>query len=81
MTTTTDYHEGFMYLTVRDTKRFRKLAPVKVTGKPPTVVDADAVVIKLQLRIPSAAFQPLKPSAVVTVPAELVQHVVAVEAQ
>jgi hypothetical protein len=80
--TMNDYSDGIAYLTVRkDPKRYRKLAPVKVTNKPPTTGDANSVVIKLHLRVPTAAFEPLTPSAVVTVPAELVQHVVEVEAQ
>lgn len=75
------YSEGVAYLTVRKDRRYRKVTPVKVTSKPPTIGDANSVVIKLHLRIPTAAFEPLTPSAVVTVPTELVQHVVEVEAQ
>jgi hypothetical protein len=80
--TTNDYTEGFAYLTVReDPRRYRKLAPVKVTSKPPAVLDGDSVVIKLHLRIPTAAFRPLNPTAIVTVPEELIQYPVEVEAQ
>lgn len=81
--TTIEYLQGNVYLTVRKAEvgYWRtELRPVKATYRKPTVVDADEIVVKVQLRIPAAAFEPLEPEAVVTVPEELVQHPVYVEA-
>lgn len=61
---------GAMFLTVR--REGRSLLPVKVTGRVPTVVDADAVVIRVRVVVPESAFKPLV-SETVTVQSE---HVV-----
>lgn len=39
-----------------------------------------AVVVKLTLRIPDEAFEPLRPQAVIDIPADLIQRPVQVEA-
>lgn len=74
------YREGTAYLQLVPTKYPYELKLAGATQRKPTVVDPDAVVVKVRLRVPSAAFEPLQPEAVVTVPAELVQHEVVVEA-
>jgi hypothetical protein len=79
--TTTDWAYGDVFLTIRrDPRWYRRLKPIKATNKRPTSVPADAVVVKVKLRMPLAAFKPLEPEAVVTVPEELVQQPVHVEA-
>lgn len=76
-----EYREGTTYLTVRpDHYWANELKVIKATQGEPSSIDADCVVVKLKLRIPKAAFKPLEPEAVVTVPEELVQHPVEVEA-
>ena len=78
---TTDQLEGDVYLTIRrDPRWYRRLKPIKATGKRPTSVPADAVVMKIKVRMPAAVFKPLEPEAVVTVPEELVQYPISVEA-
>jgi hypothetical protein len=71
--------EGTAYLTVRPDGVYW-LRVVKATQKRPESVPADAVVVKVKLRIPDRAFAPLQPEAVVTVPEDLVQNPVEVEA-
>lgn len=78
---TTDYAEGSVYLTLAQHPRWwRTLRPVKATAKKPTSVPTGAVVVKLMVRLPMAAFKPLEPEAVLVVPEELVQRPVYVEA-
>lgn len=48
--------------------------------KKPTQLTGDQVVVKVTVRLPKAAFEPLRPEALVVVPEELVQHVVTAEA-
>lgn len=50
-----------MYITVRrhQVGTRLELRPVKVTHRPPSVVDADEVVVKVRLDVPDAAFSPL----------------------
>lgn len=73
--------EGTAYLQVRPRAGWGYgLDVVKVTRRKPKVVQPDCVVVKIELRMPDRAFRPLEPSAVVTVPEELVQHPVEVEA-
>jgi hypothetical protein len=50
------------------------------TTKKPETVRAGCIVVKLKLRIPKEAWEPFAPEAVVEVPADLVQKVIAVEA-
>jgi hypothetical protein len=47
----------------------------------PPKLGAEEVAVKVTVRLPKAAFDPLEPEALVVVPEELVQHVVEVEAQ
>lgn len=75
-----DYRKGTAYLQVVATRYPYELKVVKATQKKPTVIEPDSVVVKVTIQIPRAAFEPLQPEAVVTVPAELVQHPVEVEA-
>jgi hypothetical protein len=78
--TTNKWREGIGYLQVQPGRLPWELKVVRVTQRRPSVVDADSVVIKVKLRVPVKAFEPLQPEAVVTVPEELVQHPVEVEA-
>ena len=71
--------EGSCYLQVAPS-RYSELRVVKSTQRKPDIVEPGCVVVKVQLRIPSAAFEPLRPEAIVTVPEGLVQRVVEVEA-
>jgi len=72
---------GEVYLTVRPGRYPFELVVDKATVRKPTVTSPGAVVVKLKLRIPTAAFEPLKPEATVTIPESLVQHPVEVEAE
>jgi hypothetical protein len=76
------YREGDVYVTVRpDAYWNNKLRAVKATQEYPGSLPLDAVVIKIRLKVASAAFEPLKPEAVVVVPTHLTEHApVAVEA-
>lgn len=67
-----DNYQGVMYLTVRNdtyTPRTsdRRLKPVKVTGKYPSVVDAGEVVLRLRVVVPERAFAALVPQADVVI--------------
>lgn len=60
----------------------RAAAVVGSTVKRPDRPKAGTVVVKVTLRIPAAAFNPLRPEAVVLIPASLTDpHPVVVEAQ
>ncbi|MBM7788890.1 hypothetical protein [Tenggerimyces flavus] len=74
------YREGTAYLQLVPTRYPYELKVVNATQRKPSIVDPDAVVVKVRLRVPCAAFEPLQPEAVITVPAELVQHPVEVDA-
>lgn len=77
----TPYREGDVFLQVRPDPRYsNELRAVKSTQREPDVVEPGCVVVKIRLRLPAAAFLPLQPEAVVTVPEELVHHPVEVEA-
>jgi hypothetical protein len=55
-----EHASGIAYLTVRrDPLYQKKLRAVKVTSKPPVVMDADAVVVKVNIGVPTEAFRPL----------------------
>jgi hypothetical protein len=69
-----------------DTRRYdgppRSAAVVATTVKRPTKPKAGTVVVKVTLRIPAPAFEPLRPEAVVVIPTDLTDpHPVEVEAQ
>lgn len=51
-----------------------------VHNKRPQTVRSGCIVVKVQLQIPTAAWLPISPEAVVVVPESLVQHPVEVEA-
>lgn len=76
----TIWRDGTAYLQVRPGRYPTDLRVIKATQRRPDVVEADCVVVKVRLRIPAKAFDPLQPEAVVTVPEDLVQHPVEVEA-
>lgn len=80
MTNNNQLREGVAYLQVRPSRGMWSLDVVKATQRKPRTVAPDCVVVKIELRIPNRAFLPLAPSAVVTVPEDLVQHPVQVDA-
>lgn len=78
-------HEASCYVQIRAKRysysgRISEIVPVRVTKKKPTVVAEGCVVVKVRIRIPAAAFEPLQPEAIVDVPLDLVQRPVEVEA-
>lgn len=72
------------YLQVRKAKfygRWRDEARVvHCTQNKPEVVEAGCIVVKVRLRIPTEAWGPFEPEAVIDVPAELIQHPIEVKA-
>jgi hypothetical protein len=75
------YREGDTYLQVRpDPSYSYKLRVIKSTQRCPDVLEPGCVLVKIKLRVPHAAFLPLTPEAVVTVPDSFVQQRIDVEA-
>jgi len=52
----------------------------RVVQKRPTSLPNGAVAVAITIQLPAAAFEPLKPAALIVVPEELIQHEVSVEA-
>lgn len=52
----------------------------RITQKRPTSLPNGAVAVAITVQLPAAAFEPLKPAALIVVPEELVQHEVTAEA-
>lgn len=59
----------------------RTVRAVRLTQSRPTVTDPDTVVVRLTVRIPQGVFDPIRPEAVIEIPADLVQHTVRVTAE
>lgn len=57
------------------------LTVVRATQTKPSVIEPDAILVKIKLVVPDEAFRPLEPSAEVVVPLSLVQHEVSVTAE
>lgn len=75
-----EYAEGIAYLTVRrDWRNGRRVQAVKVTSKMPSAGELEDVVIKLNLRVPQAAFRPLD-GGTVDITLDQAQPIVAVQA-
>lgn len=77
--------EAKVYLQIKPTRpswsrTISGAALAGATQKKPEVQKPGTVLIKLKVRLPIAAFEPLQPEAVVVVPESLVQHAVEVEA-
>lgn len=53
----------------------------RITQSRPSKPAPNTVLIRLTVRVPDAAFQPLEPQAVVVVPEEFVEHPIEVIAQ
>lgn len=70
--------EGNAYIQIRSDGW--KLRCIKATQRVPRIVEPGCVVVKVRIRIPETAFAPLQPQAVITVPEELVQRAIEVEA-
>lgn len=69
------YREGDAYLQVRPDPHYRgELRVVKSTQNRPAVTEPGCTVVKIKIRMPKAAFEPLQPEAVVTIPESLVQQ-------
>lgn len=79
---TSSYIEGDAYLQIRRHQHWSQseLRIMRATQRRPEVIEPGCVVVKIRLRMPLAAFLPLQPEAVVTVPEDLVQHPVEAEA-
>ena len=76
------YVETTTYLQVEKHSRHWLRGVVRrATSKRPTEPLGNAVVVKLVIKIPEEAFEPLKPEATVVVPVDLVQKPVVVEAE
>ncbi|MCZ9884113.1 hypothetical protein [Arthrobacter sp. B2a2-09] len=77
------YIEADTYLQLRRTEGVwnRPLRVIKSTQRKPAVLEPGCVVVKVRIRVPAAAFEPLTPEAVVTVPESLIQHTVQATAE
>jgi hypothetical protein len=76
-----DARTATTYLQVRPSRYYSEAKVMKATQKKPEVVEPGCIVVKIALRIPREAWQPFAPEAVIDVPADLVQHPIAVEAE
>jgi hypothetical protein len=76
-------HEIPFYVQLGKRQRGWYLRPVllRATQKRPEIAAPGAVVVRILVRIPDEAFEPLRPEAVIDVPLSLVQRPVLVEAQ
>lgn len=74
------------FLTVEGTrsrygdKSVRSAKVARVTQGRPAQLSADQVAVRVTVRLPIAAFDPLRPDALIVVPEELIQRPVEVEA-
>jgi hypothetical protein len=79
----TDSHDATFYVQIEPSfgrytddagrRKVYSLRAVNITQKSPSHPRGGAVLIKLTLRIPDAAFQPLRPEAVIVVPEDMIQ--------
>lgn len=73
---------GYNFETGRHDGTARSAAVVATTASRPRKPRPGTVTVKVTLRIPAAAFEPLRPEAVVVIPTDLTDpHPVEVEAQ
>lgn len=72
--------EGNIYLVLSQGRYSFDLRVDKATNKKPRATPEGSIVVKVKLRVPNKAFEPIAPEVVVTVPEELVQHPIEVEA-
>ena len=68
----TDINEATVYLTLRQGRYLWTMVVDKATNKRPSVTPEGSIVVKLKLRVPRRAFQPLEPSVVVDVPEDAI---------
>lgn len=78
-------HEATCYVQIKAkrysySQRIGEIVPVRVTKRKPGAVAEGCIVVKVRVRIPDAAFEPLQPEAVIDVPLDLVQRPIEVEA-
>lgn len=77
--------EAVAYLQVQLTRRLTfgasEAKVVRTTQGKPEQAAPGCVVVKVKLRLPVEAWDPFEPEAVIDVPADLVQHPIAVEAE
>lgn len=77
----TEMIETTVFLQIRkSTNRWRVGNVVRHTSKRPEFPAPGAIVVKVRVKIPRAAFDPLEPEAVIEIPDDLVQHPVEVVA-
>jgi len=71
------------YLHLRDNRRSWGFNPivVKHSNTKPDEPAPGCVVVKVRIRIPREAFEPLQPEAVIDVPLDLIQRPIAVTAE
>lgn len=78
MSTKSKPAEATVYLQVRLDRRSSYSASqatvVKLTQKKPDRPLAGCIVVKVKLRIPVEGWDPFEPSAVIDIPADLIQH-------
>lgn len=78
--------EATAYLTVEGTrsrysdKSVTAAKVTRVTKGRPAQLSADQVAVRVTVQLPAAAFDPLRPEAMIVVPEELIQRPVEVEA-
>lgn len=72
--------EGTVYLVLKPGRGAFELRVDKATNQKPRSTPEGSIVMKAKIKIPRKAFEPLAPEAVITVPEEMVQHPISVEA-
>lgn len=78
----TDYRSTDVFLQFERGHTYRNdMRLVNATAKKPAKPKSGAVVVKIQVRIPSSAFEPLSPEAIVTIEEAISRQVVQVVAQ
>jgi hypothetical protein len=65
----------------QDSRGYLRGRVARVTTKRPDPPLAGAVVVKLQIRVPRAAFEPLSPEVVVDIPESMTQHPIQITAE
>lgn len=55
-------------------KRIHAASIKRIVQNAPVRLDEDEVCVKIQIKVPAAVFDPLMPSAVITVPEDLVER-------
>lgn len=78
--------DALAYLTVEGIrsrygdKSVRTAKVVRVTQGKPASLSGDQIAVRVKIRLPAKAFDPLEPDALIIVPEELIQRPVEIEA-